>query len=77
MLTIFCGSIEFAEIQVGGSLRILKFSKVEFTHKDGLQIIVNMELIPRKVYRRPIEITGSMRYDKAQILIGNISPRFL
>jgi hypothetical protein len=39
--------IEFAEIQVGGSLENTKLLKVEFTDKDGLGInyIVNMELI--------------------------------
>jgi outer membrane receptor protein involved in Fe transport len=78
MLIIICGSL-FAEIQVGGSFREYQLNSQGriYTDKDGLSIIVNMELYAseKKFIDDRLKFTGSMRYDKAQNFDGNISPR--
>ena len=72
--------IDFAEIQVGGSLRqySLNSSGTIFTDYDGainyneLGVYVQGQ---KKLLEDRLKVTASARYDKAQNFDGNVSPR--
>jgi outer membrane receptor protein involved in Fe transport len=72
--------IDFAEIQVGGSLRqySLNSSGTIFTDYDGainyneLGVYVQGQ---KKLLEDRLKLTASARYDKAQNFDGNVSPR--
>ncbi|MBT6081684.1 MAG: TonB-dependent receptor, partial [Polaribacter sp.] len=72
--------IDFAEIQVGGSLRqySLNSSGTIFTDYDG---VINYNELgvyvqgQKKLLEDRLKVTASARYDKAQDFDGNVSPR--
>ncbi|UMB59289.1 TonB-dependent receptor [Lutibacter sp. A80] len=76
----FQGLIDFADIQVGGSLRqyALNSGGTIFTDADG-PIRYNeygaYTQIQKKYLDDRLKFTGSLRYDKAKNFDGNVSPR--
>ena len=76
----FQGLIDFADIQIGGSLRqyALNSGGTIFTDSDG-PIRYNeygaYTQIQKKYLDDRLKFTGSLRYDKAKNFDGNVSPR--
>jgi outer membrane receptor protein involved in Fe transport len=72
--------IDFADIQVGGSIReyqLNSFGRI-YTDKDGPILYSEYGMytqVQKKFFDDRLKFTGSMRYDKAQNFVGNVSPR--
>ncbi len=71
---------DFADIQVGGSFREYKLnsSGTIFTDFDGPIRYSEFGVytqIQKKLYDERLKLTGSIRYDKAELFDGNFSPR--
>ncbi|KZS39819.1 hypothetical protein AWE51_09220 [Aquimarina aggregata] len=72
---------EFADIQVGGSVREYKLNSfgTVFTDADGPIKYSEFGVytqVQKKLLDDRLKITGSVRYDKSQLFDGNFSPRF-
>ncbi|WP_282079887.1 TonB-dependent receptor [Aquimarina algiphila] len=72
---------DFADIQVGGSVREYKLNSFGTVFTDANGPIKYSEFgvytqVQKKLLDDRLKITGSVRYDKSQLFDGNFSPRF-